>query len=299
MCWSMKSSFTFSCLGFIMTMDQLRRLPSAKSKVAQLSQVFLYLTYALMEALQFFQYYYGLVDSCNSESNKNLTIVAHFLVWIQPLVQNYWCLNHTLKSRSVFRFAIVASLICLIISTIALYMGYNQMMGHGPNTNHMSANELLTKFGTSPKSVEITSDGYGTESRVNNIPIQNVGSSMCSYQGPNHLYWMFPYHQLWGYLPHWGTWLLITVLPHFFRVHDDKDWFISNRVLGIGVLSGWLISLVVSVSIGVFHEIWSYWCLISVPYLVLPYLYKWIWRGLLGWKHPDHAFINVQQKKKN
>ncbi|KAG2381474.1 hypothetical protein C9374_006463 [Naegleria lovaniensis] len=304
MCWSMKSSFLFSCLGLVMTLDQVRRflqlVPSKSQssnmykfkKAALFSQILLYLTYFLMESLQFTQYYFGLTDSCHTQSNKILTIMAHVLIWGQPLAQNYWCLKNTLKGKTLYRFTLVASFLCLIVSSISLYLGYNGMMGHPEATN-------ISAQASSSSKLEITSDAYGTESQVNHVPLQNIGTSLCSYQGPNHLYWMFPYHQLYGYAPHWFTWLLITVLPHFFRYQPVDDWFMSNYIMGFGIFSGWVLSVIISLNFGVFHEIWSYWCLESVPYLVLPYLYRIIWRGIIGGPDPKHGAANeLLQKEK-
>jgi len=42
--------------------------------------------------------------------------------------------------------------------------------------------------------------------------------------------------------------------------------------MGSAVLGGWLVALAVTLTIGKFHETPSYWCLISVPCLVIPYL---------------------------
>nr|CAG4715500.1 unnamed protein product [Naegleria fowleri] len=309
MCWSMKSSFFFSCLGLVMTLDQVRRfmqvaVPSkAQSsssfynfkKAALFSQILLYGTYFLMESLQFAQYYFGLIDSCHTPSNQILTVVAHLLIWGQPLAHNYWCLKNTLKGKNLYRFTLVASLLCLIVSSISLYMGYYGLMGHFPKATNFS--ERADERKRLIESRTTTWDAYGTESSINGVPLQNIGTSMCSYQGPNHLYWMFPYHQLYGYAPHWFTWLLITVLPHFFRYQPVDDWFMSNYIMGFGLFSGWVLSVIVSLSFGVFHEIWSYWCLESVPYLVLPYLYRIVWRGIIGGPDPKHGAANAALQK--
>ncbi|KAL9652430.1 hypothetical protein ABK040_000003 [Willaertia magna] len=288
MCWSLKSSFTFFCLGGVLSLDQIRRYSKEKDEFEKkrlFPQIILYLTYTLMELLQFSQLYFGLVDSCDSTSNQVLTLFAHILIWTQPLAHNFWCLRNTLKGKSVFRFCIVVTLICLVLSSISLSFGYFKLFGfndEGATTN--DGNEVFTR------------NGNGTQSLLFNSPIQNIGSKLCSYQGPNHLYWLFPYHQLWGYTPHWFTWLMVTVLPHFYRVHPPNDWFGSNLVLGIGLFSGWVVSMIVSVSLGVFHENWSYWCLLSVPYLTLPYVYRIL---NLPWPKSFNANeeLYLQQKK--
>ena len=251
-----------------------------------------------MESLQFLQYYFGLTDSCNTDSNKYLTIVAHLLIWGQPISHNYYCLRNTLKGKTLYRFTLVACYICLIVSSISLFMGYYGLGGHTMATNNQSAHSLLQSTGQDTSNLEITPNAYGTEAKLFGVPLQNIGTSMCSYQGPNHLYWMFPYHSLYGYAPHWFTWLLLTVLPHFFRYQGSDDWFMSGKILGVGLFSGWLLSVAISVNFGVFHEIWSYWCLESVPYLTLPYLYRIIWRGILGLKDPEHALENAEIEKK-
>ena len=182
MCWSQTSSFCFALLGAAMSIDQTRRMMQAQGKTqrtALFAQVLLYLTYTLMETLQFLQYWFGLTDSCNTQSNKILTICQHLLIWVQPLSHNFWCWKNTLKGKSVFKFCFVTTLLCLVVSSISLYAGYNGLWGHTMNTNHISASELLK---SKEIDLEITPDAYTTEARLFGVPLQNIGSSMCSYR---------------------------------------------------------------------------------------------------------------------
>ena len=237
-----------------MTLDQVRRMMQIEKKEwrgRMLSQVIMYLAYTLMEFLQFLQYWYGIEGTCGSTSNITLSIVAHFLIWTQPIVHNYWCLKNTAKGRSLFRYSIFCSCLTLVIATVSLVMGYFHVGGFG-------LNEL------SPE---------GTPGNILGIEIQNVNSKLCSMQGPNHLYWMFPYHPLWGHGISWYTWIICAALPHFFRFSvKDNDFFGKSWVMGSAVVGGWLVALAVTLTIGKFHETPSYWCLISIPCLVLPYL---------------------------
>jgi hypothetical protein len=276
-----------------MTIDQVRKYSRSKTKVqkaAMFAQVLLYLTYFLMELLQFLQYYFGLVDSCGSTSNKVLTVVGHFLVWIQPLAHNYWCLYNTLKGKTLFRYCILISTMCLVVSSISLYLGVNGLLGYTPN--QIPQDHLLSK--------DFTLDGYGTQAKVFGVVLPNIGSQLCSYQGPNHMYWMFPYHPLWGYAPHGFSWMTAALIPHFFRYHGTNDFFASNIFTAVLSISGWVVSAIVCFFIGTPHEIWSFWCLISVPYLVIPYIFPVVWKDILRLELPTHFNENAElEKRKN
>ena len=255
MCWSLRASLFFSILGGLMTLDQIRRTLAIRKewRARSISQVLMYLSYTLMEFLQFLQYWFGIEGTCGTTSNIFLSIVAHFLIWTQPLAHNYWCLRNTAKGRSTFRYALFCSFSTLILASISLAMGYFQVGGFG---------------------VGIENDNLeGVPGNVLGIEIQNVNTKLCSMQGPNHLYWMFPYHPIWGHGISWFTWLMVAAFPHFFRYSvKDNDFFGKSWVMGSVVVGGWLVALAVTLTIGNFHETPSYWCLISVPCLVLPYV---------------------------
>ncbi|KAG2389274.1 hypothetical protein C9374_013834 [Naegleria lovaniensis] len=256
MCWSLTASMCFTMLGAIMTTDQIRRTLTIPKELRDrsYSQVLFFLAYTAMEFLQFLQYCFGIEGTCGSTSNVTLSIVAHFLIWTQPIVHNYWCLKNTAKGRKLFRYALCCSILTLVVATVCLIMGYFHVGGFGVSTN-----------GFDPVN--------GTPGNILGIEIQNVNSKLCSMQGPNHLYWMFPYHPLWGHGISWYVWILLAGFPHFFRYSvKDNDFFGKSWVMGSAVVGGWLVALVVSLMIGTFHETPSYWCLISVPCLALPYI---------------------------
>jgi len=239
-----------------MTLDQVRRMLKIEKREWRqraFSQVLMYFAYTMMEFLQFLQYWYGIEGTCGSTSNITLSIVAHFLIWTQPIVHNYWCLKNTAKGRSLFRYALACSFFTLFLATVSLIMGYFHVGGFGLVDN------------------DVTPEG--TPGNVLGIEIQNVNSKLCSMQGPNHLYWMFPYHPLWGHGISWYTWVVCAAFPHFFRYSiPNNDFFGQSWLTGSAVIGGWLVALIVTLTIGNFHETPSYWCLISVPCLVIPYL---------------------------
>ncbi|KAG2386791.1 hypothetical protein C9374_001826 [Naegleria lovaniensis] len=222
------------------------------------SQVVLYLAYTLMELLQFLQYHFGIEGTCGTSQNLILTTVAHILIWTQPLAHNYWCLRNTRKGRSAMRMALCSSIVTFVVASISLWMGYHHVGG----------------FGLESSSSSESKDG----SFLLGIEIQNIHPVMCSHQGPNHLYWMFPYHPLWGHGISWYVWLIQTVMPHLFR-HSvkDNDFLGKNWVVGSSVVMGWLVAVVITLQVGgIIHEIPSYWCLISIPWLILPYLIAFV-----------------------
>ncbi|KAL9646649.1 hypothetical protein ABK040_010761 [Willaertia magna] len=281
MCWSMTSSFCFAILGLIMTIDQTRWLISIKvNKERQFSQVLFYLTYTLMESLQFFQYYFGLINTCNTTSNLILSFVAHFLIWIQPPIHNYWCLKNTLKGRTLFKFTLMVSFIVLITMTVSLLFGFYNLFNFpkfNENLIYKNNNEIYNNYFLYQNNTNFNFNNTIVNTvSINGIEIQNLSPTLCSSQGPNHLYWMFPYHRLWGYTPHWFAWIMTGILPHFFRKHSKDDFFGKNYIMALNVAAGWLIALIYCGFNGILHETPSYWCLISVPFLVNPYLVAFI-----------------------
>jgi len=184
MCWSQTSSGILALIGALMSADQFRRCIQLrmqnKPSLRMLSQAFLYLTYTLMELLQHVQYRYGLqemnfnsedgtnnkcVQSVLESSNVALSVVAHILVWIQPIVHNFWCLQNTKSGKLAFRMSLFMSCLTFVVASVSLYLGYNRMLGFNPSS-------------TEPANI------YG-------IDIHNVHHQLCSYQGTNHLFWMF------------------------------------------------------------------------------------------------------------
>ena len=116
-----------------MTLDQVIRALKVKKewRARSISQVLMYLAYTLMELLQFLQYWFGIEGTCGTTQNLTLSIVAHFLIWTQPIVHNYWCLHNTAHGRSLFCYALTCSFITLIVATVSLTMGYFQVGGFG------------------------------------------------------------------------------------------------------------------------------------------------------------------------
>ena len=278
MCWSQSTSGWFALIGALMSADQFRRFYKLYStnqvgSTRMFSQFLLYFTYTLMELLQHIQYRVGLenmegtegrcVQSLLESPNVFFSFVAHFLVWLQPVVHNYWILHNSKKGKLAFKLSLTLAWITLIVATISLVMGYNNMFGFGkPEVaqNHTPVDPAII-FG---------------------VHVHNVDSKLCSYQGPNHLFWMFPYHPMWNYSSaNWFVWLAVTIIPHFFRRSIGfRDFLGNNIVVGCGVFSGWIASVVVTLTVGngYQHEIPSYWCLISMPFLILPYLVALIFK---------------------
>lgn len=295
-----------------MTLDQVRRMHNIQQKEHRgrmFSQVLLYLSYTLMELLQFMQYVFGIEGTCGTSHNVILTILAHVLIWTQPIAHNYWCLKNTRKGRSAMRYALFSSFVTFLVATISLLLGYYHVGGFGLESMMMKEEESFSTFTSSSSSSCSSCSSSSSCNRSCNrtggigghllgIEIQNVHPVLCSYQGPNHLYWMFPYHPLWGHGISWYVWLIQTVTPHLFR-HSvpNNDFLGKNWVVASSVVMGWLVALVITLQVGgIIHEIPSYWCLISIPWLILPYIFAMMKpkRFLVN----EELFIKSSRKKK-
>jgi len=58
-----------------------------------------------------------------------------------------------------------------------------------------------------------------------------------------------------------------------------KDFLGNQWVVGGGVFAGWFASVFTTLNFGGFeHEIPSFWCLISMPFLFLPYFVAVVFR---------------------
>jgi hypothetical protein len=81
MCWTKQVSLTLGCLGVVMTFDNYRRWKAGQ--ITSIASVLVYALYTTMELFQYTQYVVGF-ETCN-RSNEFLTLIAHILVWIQPV----------------------------------------------------------------------------------------------------------------------------------------------------------------------------------------------------------------------
>ena len=173
MCWSSTASLFFTIVGTIYTI-YVYNFSKKYNIVNKISVSF----YTLMELTQLVQYYY--IGQC-TPMNNYLTLFAHFLIWVQPLMSNYFGYIETKKNKEVFAFAMVMSIIVLIVSCIQLFVG-----------------EYC-------KSCDI----------VNNMI--NTGNVTCTTMGIIHLQWQFRYASMRGFNTNWLMYGLLIVVPNLYH----------------------------------------------------------------------------------
>jgi hypothetical protein len=237
MCFTKEISAGLGTLGAIMTLDQIRRY--RKGDYPYPTTIIVYLLYTVMEWFQYVQHLHGFAQ-CD-DINTKLTLVAHVLIWIQPIALNlhsfYYCKDN---ERILFRFTMFCTCLTFCVSSYALYVGYLQ---------------------------SLTNSFPSTEENIHNL-----GPQMCTVEDGPHFSWYFPYDSLQGYRPMGYSWTVFAVLPHFFRRNsiDSHDWFGHGPAYGVCILAGWIVTYFLVGSFGSPH--WSMWCLHSVTYLVTPYI---------------------------
>ncbi len=176
----------------------------------------------------------------------------------------------------MFRYTLRAATICFVVATISLWIG------------------MYPEWVASQLSIQ-NQELLAVKPMFQGEDLANIGSSLCTFSGQQHLYWQFPYHHLFSYRPNWFTWLLLVILPHFFkqtRTTKKIEWFVSGEVLGYGLLSGYIVAALYSWKFGIHHEILSTWCLFNMLWLMLPYLLHLVVLPLLGVK------VEYKQKRK-
>jgi len=241
MCWTKEVSLYLAILGTVFTLDQVRRYRAGNYK--SISIILFYGLYTIMEWFQYIQHLHGF-KSCDS-TNTQLTTIAHFLIWLQPVVMNYHSYATCKKQdKSLFKYTIFATIVAMTVSTISLYIGYQKSLK-----------------GLFPKSEE---------------DLCNIGPVLCTKPDHIHFSWFFPYDSLSGYRPHGFTWIIFAVGPHLFKngkinVHD---WFGLGYVYSFFIILGWFVSAYV---VGSFSSpLWSFWCVHSITYTIVPYIFWYI-----------------------
>jgi len=238
MCWNKEISLTLEILGTFCTLDQYTRYKSGNFKY--FSTVLIYALYTSMEWFQFSQHVHGF-EGCDS-MNEKLTLLAHFLLWIQPITINFHAYSCCKKQdKSLYKYAVFACFVAGIVSTISLYIGYQKSIK-----------------GIFPLSQE---------------DLNNVGNQLCTKKDHIHFSWYFPYDSLQGYRPLGFTWIILAGFPNFFMNGklNAKNWFGTGWLFGVFCLMGWLVA---AYFVGSFSSpLWSFWCLTSFFYLIVPYIY--------------------------
>ena len=173
MCWSIAASITFTVLGFIYS-SYVITYRKQYSTTDILTTIF----YTIMEFTQMLQYYY--LGEC-SQMNFNLTIFIHFLLWIQPLLANFYGFCETSKNKNIFSFAMVLSFVALIVSFVQLLVG------------------------------ETCDDCYLADNML------NVGNQTCTTMGKVHLQWQFRSANLRGFNANWLLFGMLVILPNWYH----------------------------------------------------------------------------------
>lgn len=184
-----------------------------------------YLFYTMMEWTQFVRYHY--LDQCGSFVNLWLTYFIHILVIVQPYMWNQYRLKTNTKRKEIFRFATHLSILWAFFYTMRLFPSA-WTGSSGTTYSYLNLNECM------------------------------VGTKICSYQGPVHLYWQLPYYSVNGFEPNFYSYLILFIYP---ALYEDN--------YGAFKLFFWLAQLVYSNrTCGSIHELPTIWCAISI--LILP-----------------------------
>ncbi|AYV83436.1 MAG: transmembrane domain-containing protein [Hyperionvirus sp.] len=138
--------------------------------------------YTTMEILQTIQYNY--LDQCDFLMTKFLTIIAHFLVCVQPSLWNWYRFKTNEKHCKIFSAFFWLGVIFAIFYTRRLVVGLLN-----PLAAIFSDNEM------------------------------NVGKQICTLQGPSHICWVLPYASFGGLEPNYFTYLLIWFFP---SIYEDR-----------------------------------------------------------------------------
>jgi hypothetical protein len=191
--------------------------------------------------------------------NSFMTLIAHILVWIQPIILNLHSLNSCeAKDKSLMRFSTFLAVLAFVVSSWSLWIGYHQsLVGIFPTTNEK---------------------------------IHNLGAELCTKADDMHFSWFFPYDALEGYRPMGFTWITVATLPHFFRSAsplNPEDWFGNGPAYGTVVLAGWFVTRWIVGSF--YHAHWSFWCLHSITYCLAPYVFWYVIWPLIGGKSTAKA----------
>jgi len=243
MCWSETASLVMTLLGvFVTVVVYLREHRPGHHRV----DIIIPLFYTIMEGFQWVQHVVGF-ETCDAV-NTRLTIVGFYLVWLQPVVWNYWGLQVSdVSSKRLFRCTLFMAIVAVIVATLALVIGMNR--------EHVPYSEEF---------------------------LLQIGNKTCTYPSKTHFYWLFSVDSLAGFRPHWFTFLSLLSIPQLFRKNKDRHWWGPGWVAVFVHLSGFFfggwyfgdpnsIGAEKSFSLIFTHTIASGWCAFSVPSgIILP-----------------------------
>ena len=173
MCWSSTASIVFTILGLGYSYHVLKY-----KKEYSTTDIITTIFYTIMEFTQMLQYYY--IGEC-SQMNYYLTVFVHLLLWIQPLLANFYGFCETTKNKNIFSFAMVLSFVTLIVSFIQLYVG------------------------------ETCSSCILAENML------NVGNQTCTTMGMIHLQWQFKYANMRGFHANWLLFGMLVLIPNWYH----------------------------------------------------------------------------------
>jgi len=270
MCWTKEASLVMTLFGvFVTGLVHFRNYRPAHHKV----DVIIPLFYTIMEAFQYLQHVVGF-ETCDS-TNTQLTVVGFYLIWLQPVVWNYWGLVVSSDdSKRLFRCTLTMSIVSLLFSTAGLIVGF--MKGRYTYTE-----EFLLQLG------EVT----------------------CTHPSDKHFYWLFNVDALVGFRPHWFTFLSLLTIPQLFRKNKAQHWWGPGWVAAFVHLfgfffGGWYfgdpnsINADKSFSLIFTHTIASGWCAFSVPSgIILPSIGKFYNKYIEG--RPSETNGVPKRVKKN
>lgn len=179
MCFTQSISLVFSIIGF-----------SSSFYFYKIKKPFSYyihgVFYSTMELLQFIQYFY--INQCNTNININLTYIAYILIWLQPLLFNYYYLLITNKNKIVFIYNIYLSFIIFLLSLDRVFIHFLH-----PHQNR----------------------------------IDEIASGItCTYSGSKHLYWNFDMKTNHGIEVNYLWYVILICFPALWIDNIKKGLFI-------------------------------------------------------------------------
>jgi hypothetical protein len=161
MCWNENISFTFFIIFIVTNSYYVIKKPKYWIEYLLFGGF-----YTIMEGFQTLQWLFGQVQEFNltganncSTINTNFTIVAHILIWLQPILFSY--IGYRTSNKRIFRVLFTINLIIFFYSLIVIYKGFhnpvfysieNSIFGTSTCTNAGSKGHLVWKI--KPNSVD-------------------------------------------------------------------------------------------------------------------------------------------------
>lgn len=236
MCWNYEVSLGFSLVYLVINLYYLLRRPPYWFEYFMFGMF-----YFIMEAYQTLQWLYGEVElhvsqfgssSC-TPTNTNFTLVAHILIWLQPILFAYIGYRTTTSANKKFATNL------LLVSWIVLF--YSLVLLQGEDYTGIF----------DPQYYQISDSIFGR--------------STCTSKGATgHLVWRYKPTTI-DYFPNYLMYLIMCVLA--FSTYDRSE----TRIIAAGWVASLIITKIYLAP--TILEVASSWCLLSVVANVMIVMY--------------------------